>query len=268
VIDGSIVVQNAEFELDRVLRDTFVRHVDFQQTLESTNDRGLKLASDAKTRCPLLVIAEQQTVGRGRGGNRWWSAAGALTFSLVVDAQRFRLTPLRRPKISLTAGLAVCESFEELLPGVHVGLKWPNDVLLDGRKVCGSLIEAPATEPDRLVIGIGINVNNSLASAPEPVRQVATSLRDVANRTFNRTEVLVAVLSQLEQGLERLHRSPDELVKRWQQYCLLRGRTVSLAVNERHVVGNCQGIDGDGALVLKTGNGTKRYFSGVVTGIG
>ena len=258
----------AEFDLQRIQRETFVGQVEFHSTLDSTNDRGLELARDALWQCPSLVLAEEQRAGRGRGGNRWWSAAGALTFSLVLDAQRSELSLLNRPRISLTAGLAVCESLRELLPdSLHVGLKWPNDVLLEGRKVCGVLIEATAAEPERLVIGVGVNVNNSLSSAPGLVRKVATSMIDVAERPLDLTDVLVSILSQMESGFDRLRHSPGDLARRWQRYCVLRGQVVALDVNERHVTGECRGIDGDGALVLQTGNGTKRYFSGVVTGI-
>jgi BirA family biotin operon repressor/biotin-[acetyl-CoA-carboxylase] ligase len=256
-----------DFELERICRETFVRHVEFHQTLGSTNDRGLELAGRPDCECPLVVLAESQTAGRGRGVNRWWSAEGALMFSLIVDCDRFALTPVNRPKASLTVGLAVCETLSEILSDVHVGLKWPNDVLLNGRKSCGILIEALPSPADRLVIGIGLNVNNSLSAAPDAVRTVATSLIDEAGQLLALPDVLIGLLGRIERNLQRLSDAGDDLRGRWRQYCILRGQTVMLDVNDRHVVGVCRGIDRDGALLLKTGSGTKRFFSGIVTGI-
>jgi BirA family biotin operon repressor/biotin-[acetyl-CoA-carboxylase] ligase len=257
----------ADFELDRICRETFVRHVEFHRTLGSTNDRGLELAGRSDCECPLLVLAASQTAGRGRGVNRWWSAEGALTFSLVVDCNRFALTPVNRPKASLTVGLAVCETLSELLRDIHVGLKWPNDVFLNGRKSCGILIEALPLPADRLVIGVGLNVNNSLSAAPDTVRSVATSLIDEAGQSFELQGVLIRLLGQIEQNLQWLSDAGDDLRGRWRQYCVLQGHTVMLDVDDRHVVGVCRGIDRDGALLLQTGSGTKRFFSGIVTGI-
>ena len=257
----------SEFDFDRIVEETFVRNVEFHQTLGSTNDRGLELADQPDCECPMVVIAESQTRGRGRGANQWWSAEGSLTFSLVVDCDRFSLTPVNRPKASLTVGLAVCETLSELLSDVHIGLKWPNDVLLNGRKSCGILIEARAAPSNRLVIGVGLNVNNSLSAAPEAVRAIATSLIDVAGQSFALPDVFIRLIGQIEENLQRLSVPGDDLRTRWRQFCVLRGQTVILDVNDRQVVGVCRGVDRDGALLLKTGSGTKRFFSGVVAEI-
>ncbi|MBT4865607.1 MAG: biotin--[acetyl-CoA-carboxylase] ligase [Planctomycetaceae bacterium] len=257
----------SDFDFDRIVAETFVRKVEFHQTLGSTNDRGLELTERPDCECPVVVLAESQTQGRGRGENQWWSAEGSLTFSLVVDCDRFSLTPENRPKASLTVGLAMCETLSELLSDVHIGLKWPNDVFLNGRKTCGILIETRAAPANRLVIGVGLNVNNSLSAAPDAIREIATSLIDVAGQSFALPDVLIRLIGQIELNLHRLSVPRDDLRTRWRRFCVLRGQTVILDVNNRQVVGECQGVDRDGALLLKTGSGTKRFFSGIIAGI-
>lgn len=151
-------------DVQRILSATSVRTVEYHDELTSTNDLALQLVSGQPL--PLLVVAERQTGGRGRGGNKWWAAEGALTYSLVVDAAALRLEQRSWPRVSLTVALAISDTLDELLPNRAVQLKWPNDVYLQGRKVCGILVETAPRFPGVLVLGIGVNVNNSLAAAP------------------------------------------------------------------------------------------------------
>lgn len=242
--------------------ETFVRLVEQHAEIGSTNSRAVELAGeDLPT--PLLVIADKQTAGRGRGVNRWWSADGALTFSLLLDAAQCSLPPDRWPRVSLATGIAVCEAVQSLLPTGAVGLKWPNDVHLGGRKVCGILVETPPRS-GRLVLGVGLNVNNSLAAAPDEVRVRATSLSDVAGGEFDRREALALVLRRIEQNLALLAADEAALARKWQALCVLKGRAVELELGQRRVSGRCQGIDHEGALVIQSSIGPERYFAGVV----
>ena len=147
--------------------ETFLRGVEHYAKIASTNDRALELCADIELLVPFLVIADHQTSGRGRGANRWWSSDGAILFSVIVDAAEYGLPESRWPQISLTVGAAVCQTLRALLGSeTAVGLKWPNDVWLNGRKAAGILVEVPAVRRGRLVIGVGLNVNNSFESAP------------------------------------------------------------------------------------------------------
>lgn len=250
------------FDLHQLQADTFVRHVEHHAEIASTNSRALELAS-GDSPLPILVTAEKQTAGRGRGDNRWWSAEGAVTFSLLLDAAERNLSSDRWPRVSLAAGVAVCEAVQALLPASAVGLKWPNDVHLDGRKVCGILVETPPRS-GRLVIGIGLNVNNSLAHAPDDVRGRATSLVDSAGIEFDPTDALVRVLRQIEANLHLLVSEETALARKWRTLSVLTGRVVELDLGSRRVSGRCQGIDDEGALLLQTPAGLERYFAGVV----
>ncbi len=246
----------------RVERETFVAEAEVHAELASTNDRALHLAQTA-TRLPRLVVALRQTAGRGRGANRWWADEGALTFSLLLDVPRL---PLERwPQISLTVGGAVCEAVAALIPAADVRLKWPNDVYVNGRKACGILVEVPpAPVTGRIVIGIGLNVNNSVSGAPAEIRARATSLRDVGGTSLNLTDVLVAVLRGVDSDLASLDAGDPDLAARWRRLCLLSGRSVALHDGARSIAGTCLGIDDDGALLLQTEAGPRRFLGGVV----
>jgi len=252
------------FDLDRIRAETFVDTIDFRTELPSTNDLALTLSRDESIRLPLLVLAERQTHGRGRGANRWWSADGALTFSLVLDVASMALSTERLPQVSLTTALAVCEALQQLAPTLDAGLKWPNDVYVQGRKICGILIEVPPRSIGKMVIGVGLNVNNSLVHAPEDLRRTSTSLCDATGSSSDLSGVLIAVLRAFSSSMNLLVNSPSSLHEKWQDLSVLTGCTVRLAVGSEEILGICQGIDGDGALLLTTDQGVQRFFTGVV----
>ena len=102
-------------DLERIVDETLIAHVDYHLAIGSTNDRALELTQQDDALYPLLVLAEAQTSGRGRGSNLWWSSSGALTFSVLLATEAAGLPTERWPQVSLTVGLAVCEALEELL---------------------------------------------------------------------------------------------------------------------------------------------------------
>ena len=220
------------------------------------------MASDEQRAWPLLVLTAKQIGGRGRGNNQWWSADGALTFSLVVDAAQSSLPQERWPQIALTTGLAVCEALHRLYPPGVFGLKWPNDVYLAGRKLCGILVEAPSHR-GRVVIGVGINVNNSFANAPPALQQTATSLLDAAGAEFDLNETLIAVVRRMIADTDSLAKD-SRFGERFSRYCLLTGRNVQIETSRQRIAGRCQGIDDAGGLLLQTPAGLRRVVSGTV----
>lgn len=253
--------------LREVAERTFVEKTEFHPRLGSTSDRALELCRQPRLTTPLLVITPQQTSGRGRGSNRWLSQPGGLTFSLILEEHVAGIPLETWPRISLIVGLAVCEALESLVPAGTFGLKWPNDVHLNGRKVCGILVEVPPGQTRRLVIGIGLNVNNSFGDAPPEIREIGTSLCDVAGDVIAPSNVLTELLIGTEEELGRLAGGDDGFATRWQSRCVLTGRTVHLRAGEKTVSGVCAGIDEDGALVLQTEHGRQRMYGGTVVGI-
>lgn len=239
--------------------------LEFHAEIASTNDRALELAADPTVRLPLLVLAHRQTAGRGRGTNAWWSADGALTFSLILDPQALGVDSSRWPCLSLASAVAVCRLLERRAPHTPRALKWPNDVFLAGRKVSGILVEVtPASRPDhrRLVLGLGLNVNNSWQSAPAELAQVGTSLCDHTGTHHDRTELLLDLLHELHSQWQQLVRGDAELPRAWQSLCMLRGRSLEVAAGSHQIAGRCEGIAEDGRLLVAAPDGTIQRIAG------
>lgn len=234
----------------------------------STNDHAQRVAAAANTKFPYLIGAERQTLGRGRGANRWWSGAGALTFSLVLDAEAEGLSPAVWPFHSLLTGLAIAETLAEFVPHHVAEVKWPNDVYLAGKKICGVLMEAPSGPAQgKLIVGIGINVNNSLAQAPAEVAARAVALCDLVGCEFDRFELLASILSGLQSWRRRLVAEGfGPLRAAYSARCFLTGKQVRVESGGEIFSGICQGINSSGALVLQTERGAvARHAGGVLS---
>jgi len=254
----------------RVMRETSVARVEYRPTIDSTNNRAAQCAAQGAVCLPLLVVADEQAAGRGRGGNPWWTGSGSLAFSLLVDARTVAAGESHSPLVALAAGVAVVDCVAPLLPTHQVGIHWPNDVLVriserqggaDERKLAGILVEVL---PDRRhVIGIGLNVNNTLADAPAELRNTAATLRDLSGREHDRTGVLIDLLRRLDQEFSQLRDDPKGVAARADSLCLQRGRTLTLAWASRKVTGVCRGIAADGAILLETPAGIETFMSGV-----
>lgn len=270
----------------RILRETFVARADHYPAIDSTNNRAAESAARGVKDTPLLVIADEQTAGRGRGSNRWWTGPGALAFSLLLDAETVAAERNRSPLVALAAAVAVAETVAPLLLDYDVGIKWPNDVFCDkkgtaavcqscpqcdankrclsplSRKLAGILIEVL---PDRRhVIGIGLNTNNTTADAPAELQTTVGTIRDLAGRMHDQTDVLIDLLKRLERTFAELRDEPEKIADRANELCLLRGCDVVLQSDDRRETGLCRGIASDGALLLETPDGVKSFQSGTV----
>jgi BirA family biotin operon repressor/biotin-[acetyl-CoA-carboxylase] ligase len=247
--------------LDRILAETFVARVEYHPILTSTNDRAVHCAAEGPGGLPLLIVAERQTAGRGRGSNRWWTGPGSLAMSLLLDAEAVGAARRRSPLVSLAAAIALVEAVAPRLPAQPVGIHWPNDVLAAGRKLAGILVEVL---PDgRHIIGIGLNTNNSLADAPAELQQTATTLRELTGREHDQTEILVDLLRRLEAALRQLA-APERIGSRADQLCLQHGQNLTLQLGQRSFTGTCVGIAPDGSLLLDTPAGRRRFRSGTL----
>ncbi|RPI80469.1 MAG: biotin--[acetyl-CoA-carboxylase] ligase [Planctomycetaceae bacterium] len=265
------------FNLSRLIDSPLFAQVAWHDAIDSTNTLALQSALQPELPTPYLIGAEQQTAGRGRGNHRWWSAPGALTFSLILNPRTDfagpAVPPLNEncwPRISLVAALALCDVLAERVPAGKPRLKWPNDVHLAGRKVAGILVEVPpqpAGTARRLVLGIGINVNNSLVLAPEEIRSVAAALCDITGGPMSREELLLDWMERFGDHARSLATGAADLADGWRSYCLLAGQTVTLQAGNRTVAGHCLGIDDEGALLIDTPTGTERCFGGVLVRI-
>lgn len=254
------------FDLKRILQSSLGKRLRFFESIESTNTLALELARDQNLACPQLLLAEHQSAGRGRGSNRWWSSHGALTFTLLLEPPA-DFARLHWPKMALATAVAISRTVKDVVPDSTPGIRWPNDVFVAQRKVSGVLVEVPslaAHAAQRVVIGIGLNVNNSLKAAPADVQARATSLADLSGTEHTLTEVLLQLLANIEHDLARLYAHSPDLVDDWQRLCLLRGRRITLEQGPHTVVGACQGVAVDGSLIIDAGRGIERFYAGVL----
>lgn len=248
-------------DLRRLLTETFVAAAEHHAKLPSTNDRAREVAAGRGATLPLLVLADRQTAGRGRGSKRWWTGPGALAFSLLLDVRRWAVAR-QEPLVGLAAALAVVEAVEPLLPGQTVGIHWPNDVFVAGGKLSGVLVERLAG--GRCVIGIGLNANNSAAQAPEELEGLVITLRDLCGAEVDTTELMLGLLRHLESALRLLAFRPAAVAERADQACLQQGRQLSVRQGPATLRGWCAGIAPDGALLLRTAEGEAAVYRGML----
>ena len=217
----------------------------------STNDDAMRLAREGAPDGS-CVVAERQTAGRGRAGHAWASPPGvALYFSSVF---RPALPPERLPLATLAFGVAVAEALEEV-SGLETRVKWPNDVLVAGRKCCGLLCEADLAAPGGPVVvaGVGVNVNNDPADLPPRPIFPATSLKAEAGRAFPREPVLAACRAAMGRWLSVLSApdGPSAVLSRLAAFDALRGRAVAVSLPDGSVLrGTASGIDETGRLLV------------------
>lgn len=198
-------------------------------------------------------IAERQRSGRGRQGRVWLSAAGeSLLFSVLL---RIACPPLRVPLLSLACGLAVRDAIARVVSNRAVKVKWPNDVLIDDRKVAGILVESALAggKVDYVVVGIGVNVHTR--EFPDELRALATSVANAAPSPPDRGELLADILARLDHEVEHVaHRGLGLLHGRLSTHDALRGRAVMS--EDGTVSGTAAGIDVDGRLLVARHDGS------------
>jgi BirA family biotin operon repressor/biotin-[acetyl-CoA-carboxylase] ligase len=230
-------------------------------TVESTSDQAAQLRHRGELFAPAVVLAGEQTAGRGRGTNAWWSAAGSLTVTFVLPMDE-NIQPHHLP---LIAGLAARNAAAELSGDNGIQLKWPNDLLYDGRKLAGLLCERILGAD---LIGIGLNVNLDPELAPLDLRARITSLARIRGNALDLTDALVVLSSHLRVSLARAAQEPfGVLLREYDAHHALIGREICVAVStgEPPVCGICQGMDEIGRLLLRSGGQIHRIISGQVT---
>lgn len=228
-------------------------------SVDSTNLEALRYIGSSAAISPLCIIAEQQTAGRGRRGRAWVSPyAENLYLSLVLPVEG---GARRLEGLSLTVGLAVYRALRSY-GLVGLGLKWPNDVLVNGRKIAGILLELHGDPADKcgVVIGIGINVN--MLQAPE-VDQIWTSLRLLRGELLCRNELICRVSTSLKDCLaQHANGGFAALREDWQDAHLWQNREVRLASGEWTTNGVVRGVDEGGALLLEHDGVISAYSGG------
>jgi BirA family biotin operon repressor/biotin-[acetyl-CoA-carboxylase] ligase len=251
--------------LQPLLRGTiFADRIHHYYRVGSTNTVAMEAAVTGASEGSVF-LAEQQTAGRGRGNNQWHSAESVGIYSSVV--LRPALPPSEVLVLSLAAGLAVRAAVQQIDSTLTPDLKWPNDLLIDGKKFCGILTEmnAEATRVRHIVIGIGINVN--LADFPDNLQQTATSLRAATGRRWSRVDLCAALLKSLDREYQNLISNADahdDILHRFEDdSSMVRGRPVRIEENGGFE-GVTEGLDRRGFLQVRTSAGLRIVYSGTV----
>ncbi len=233
------------------------------ESIGSTSDQAKALADDGAAHGE-VVVAEGQTEGRGRRGRGWVMAPGRnVAFSAILRPTN--LPTARAPELTLVASLAVCDALRRA--GVEAGIKWPNDLLVGGRKIAGILTEL-AAESDQVhwvVVGVGVNVNARREDFPPELRDQATSVLLERGQPAPRALFLAAVLTLLEEWYDRHAEEGFEPIREaWKARSVTLGREVMVQLDGREVVGRAEALDPTGALLVRTAAGVERITSGDV----
>lgn len=232
----------------------------FEQTT-STNDVIEKLARDG-VKEGAVVFAESQTKGRGRLGRKWVSPERkGLWFSILL---RPDLRPQETTQLTVASATALRRAIQSET-GLKQEIKWPNDILIGGKKVAGILTELSA-ELDRVkhvILGIGVDVNLGANEFPAELRRTATSLKIESGRTIDRAELAAAILRELDFDYARICAGKFTAVAdEWEAQCATIGRDVTIQIGGRKIRGRAESLDDDGALLVRTEHGRLERITG------
>ena len=220
-----------------------IYHAELPSTMDTAKQLARKGSPDFTT-----VIAGRQTSGRGRLNRQWFSDEGGLYFTIVL---RPDLPPVLSFRVSFLASLTLARILNEMF-GVDVRVKWPNDLLVDERKLCGMLSELEA-EADRVAfinVGIGINVNND----PPAIEPAATSLKAILGRRVSIKDILARYLDAFEQRMQTA--ALDRVIEEWKAHTVTLNREVRVVTTRDVFTGKAVDVDDNGALVLQCADGS------------
>lgn len=240
----------------------FTRKIKILRQTISTNFTARELA-DSGAPEGTVVIADSQSAGKGRRGRAWFSPAGlGIYFSIILRPQ---ITPAEAAKTTLLMSVCVAETLESVA-GLRARIKWPNDILVNGRKIAGILAEL-STEMDSvnyLVVGLGVNVNIAANQFPDEIRGSATSVLIETGNQATRIRLLAEIMGKFERYYHHAHNDNfDAVMARWRSMSDIIGRNVTVETAAGKLAGTVIELDRDGALVLKDSKGyVKRILSG------
>ncbi len=236
-------------DISRNLKTDFIgKKVIAYPSLSSTNDIAKREAKKG-AREGTVILAEEQTAGRGRLKRAWLSPKGSIALSIILHP-----TPTQLPYLIMVASLAVARCIEKV-GGLETQIKWPNDVLIKGKKVCGILIESDVrgSAVDYAVIGIGINVNLKPADFPE-IAATATSLAQELGREISRREMIRCLLEEAENLYLALPEG-DSVFREWRDRLVTLGKEVGLISGKTSYKGVAESVASDGSLLLRQPDG-------------
>ncbi|MBQ7723580.1 MAG: biotin--[Selenomonadaceae bacterium] len=239
--------------------------MEYKPSIDSTNQLAKKLAYHGAAD-GTIVVAEEQTGGKGRLDRKFFSPRGkGIWFSVIL---RPNLLPKDAPKCTLMAAVAVAEAMKRF--NLKAEIKWPNDIMHDGRKLVGILTEMTGEigKISYIVIGVGINVNIKRKEFPKDLRDVATSLSELTGDEISRVKLFRAVLEEFDKLYCKINKSGfDEILKLWRKYNITLGKNIRVisASDGKSFTGKAIDLNADGALIVETKSGLKAVYAGDVS---
>lgn len=234
-------------------------------TIDSTNLEAKRLLQAGEAGHGTVLVAQTQTAGKGRLGRAWDSVQGGIWCSVILEPN---VPPEEMSRYSFVMAVAVAEGIRQST-GLAAEVKWPNDVLLHGKKICGILLELVAVkhQPMRLIAGFGINANQALDDFPAEVQQKATSLAIEAGHPVDRAQVLEAILARLDANSALLEQQGFEPVREtWMALSCVIGKEVQIVQQGNTMLaGTAIGLADDGALQIQTAHGIETIIVGDVS---
>lgn len=264
------------FNAARIRDMSDAEHVEVHRQIESTNDRAIELTRQNTLATPALIVAEQQTAGRGQRGRTWFSGEGSLTFSWIAPRQQQTETVERTRKlIPMASALAIANGIESLSQLTDIQIKWPNDLMVGNRKLGGILVESTTLADSQFfIVGIGINVNNQSLSryqtdSPDKRRSAMlapTSIWMETNRPTPPEDLLLRIVDNLGVEFEQAITEPASVVDRCGRRLAFHGQTIRCTTPRGETTtGTCQGISNDGGLLIQTNDGQQTVYSGTLS---
>ena len=236
----------------------------------STNDIAHQYAKYRKND-GLVIFAEEQTAGRGRAGNKWHSSrSDSILCSIVLTDCKCNAELL-----SLTCAVAVAEAIGKPAKD-EAKIKWPNDVILNGKKVAGILLESKSPDPipggtdksgNTYIIGIGMNCHQKKDSFPTELQSIATSIDIESHSICDRISLAKRLLTSIDQWLEAAQETSEKVIDQWCNLSIQLGHRVKLTYNSQEFAGNCIGIDPEKGLIFQLDTGAVRIFPAAHTAI-
>jgi BirA family biotin operon repressor/biotin-[acetyl-CoA-carboxylase] ligase len=229
----------------------------------STNDVAAKYAKNKKNN-GLAIFTEEQTAGRGRAANKWLTGrADSILCSILLTESK-----LNGELLSLACAVATAEAIGRIGPS-RANIKWPNDIILNGKKLAGILLESKVDNGRKsYIIGIGINCHQRKDSFPYQLQQTATSI-DIESGSFtDRVSLAKRLLTSIDHWLETTGKSSRKVINRWRKLSIQLGHRVTLVFNDKKFTGNCIGIDPEKGLIVQLDTGGTRFFDAAHTTIG
>jgi len=235
--------------------------LEYSLQIGSTNTRAHTLAREGCA-SGTVVVSEVQNSGKGRLSRQWLSPVGGLWMSLVL---RPNIPPAQAPFVTVMTGTALAKTLSESL-GVDASIKWPNDILINGRKVCGVLTEMDAemAKVNHIIIGIGINVNNDISNFPNGLRDTVTTLSQETGGKVDRPKLFLNILRSLGSHMEKIHdlEGRKDILGQWREMSATLGKKVKVEMVDKTIQGTAKDIDDEGALLVDTKDGEERVLSG------